>query len=73
MKLSGEVDCKGIRVIKESPFKGCAFDAKIWGHSMSEYEAFNLIYQKLNQQFKAYKKECVLPPKRSLQDRLIKF
>lgn len=72
-QLKGEIDCKGVRVIKESPYQGCAYDAKIWGHSMTETEAFNLIYSKLGKQFKAYKKECVLPPKRTLQDRMIKF
>ncbi|HEY9886336.1 MAG TPA: hypothetical protein V6C96_03645 [Vampirovibrionales bacterium] len=71
--LGGELDCKGVRVIKESPFEGCAYEAKIWAHSLSEAQAFTLIYNKLRGQFFSFKKECVVPQKRSLSDRMIKF
>ncbi|MDX1920070.1 MAG: hypothetical protein SFU25_04955 [Candidatus Caenarcaniphilales bacterium] len=74
MKLNGEIDCKGMRVIKEEPFKGCAYEAKVYAHSLPEGQAFNMVYSKLKGQFMEFKKECVLPPKpKSLGDSMIKF
>lgn len=74
MKLSGEIDCKGVRTIKEDPFKGCAYEAKIYAHSMDDSQAFKMVYNKLKSQFSEFKKECVLPPKpKSLGDSMIKF
>ncbi len=74
IKLAGEIDCRGVRVIKEDPYEGCAFEAKVWGHSLTEAQAFALIYSKLQGQFKEYKEKCVLPPApKSLKDRMINF
>jgi hypothetical protein len=74
LKLGGEIDCRGVRVIKEEPYEGCAFEAKIWGHSLSEADAFALVYTRLQTQFKEYKDKCVLPPKpKPLSERMLKM
>jgi hypothetical protein len=74
LKLKGEIDCRGVRVIKQEPYEGCAYEAKIWEHGLSQQQAFNLVYDKLKVQFKNYRADCILPPKpKSLSDRMIKF
>lgn len=74
IKINGEIDCRGIRTVKQEPYEGCAYEGKIWTHSLSESQAFNFIYTKLQSQFKEYKQKCVLPPKpRTLEERMIKF
>ncbi len=74
LKLKGEVDCRGVRVIKQYPYEGCAYEAKVWEHGLSQEAAFNLAYEKLKTQFKTYKSECILPPKpKPLSERMMKF
>jgi hypothetical protein len=73
MKIQGDIDCKGVRVVKQEPYDGCAFEAKVWGHSMTEQQAFNLLFERVKAQFMEYKKQCVVPAKRSIQDSFIKF
>jgi hypothetical protein len=74
LKLNGEIDCRGVRVIKADPEDGCAYEAKVWGHSLNESGAFALAYDKLQGQFKEYKAKCIAPPKgKTLQERMVKF
>ena len=73
LKISGDIDCKGIRTIKEEPFEGCAYEAKIWAHSLNETQAFAVVYEKLKAQYKDYKQQCVLPVKRTIKDSMMKF
>lgn len=73
LKISGDIDCKGVRVIKEDPYEGCAFESKIWAHSLNETQAFALVYEKLKAQHKDYKQQCIVPVKRTIKDSMLKF
>lgn len=71
IELSGEIDCKGARIIKKEPYEGCAYDIKVWAHSLSETQAYKLAIKKLQEQFVDYKSECVIQKKTSIKDRMI--
>ncbi len=74
IRISGEIDCKGIRTVKQEPYDGCAYQSKVWAHSLTETQAFAAIYAKLQDQFKEYKQKCIMPPKsKTLEERMIKF
>jgi|GEM_PF-3751453 len=71
LKLYGDIDCKGQRLVKKDPYEGCAYDLKIWGHSLSEQQAFELVYHRLQNNFLEYKNNCTPKPrKKTLQERM---
>jgi hypothetical protein len=51
MKLFGDFDCLGKRLVRKEPYESCAYEVKIWGHSMTKEETFQLVYRKLQEQF----------------------
>ncbi len=70
--IKGEIDCKGARLIKKEPYDNCAYDIKVWAHSMTEVDAIDLIAKMLQLQFLDYRKTCVIAPKsKSIQDRMM--
>lgn len=74
MQIKGEFDCvANIKLAKKVPYDHCAYDLKVFGHSMSKEEAFQLVYKKLQIQFLDYRDQCKITPKTTIQDRMLKF
>lgn len=72
--IEGELDCNGARMVKRVPYEGCAYDIKVWGHGLSERQAFELVHKRLQVQFIDYREKCIpAKPEKTLQDRVKVF
>ena len=72
-ELEGEIDCRGVRVVKRSPYKNCAYEIKVWSHSNDLLASFDVVEKLFKVQFGEYRKSCTYIKKKELKDRLIKF
>lgn len=74
MQIDGEFDCiANKKLARKVPYEQCAYDIQVFGHSMEKEQAFKLVYKKLQEQFLNYRDQCVVTPKTTIQDRMLKF